>query len=154
MERSQRRWIECGLLKVLQQIMVACIAHQPCSPLFYSKYSCHAAEKWKYFVSLMLRISPLPSSMQSPPIFIILLHLSFWQCSLKASCHQWGLVRAKSPVAAVQPAGRCAGGGRCPSPCSVLVNIRRDIKCQARFTRKLSNLFGLDLILTWRTGLH
>lgn len=118
------------------------------------KYPCHAAEKWKYFLSLMVRISPLPSSTQSPPIFFILLHWVFGSVLWRLHVVSGDQSEPSPLVVPVQTAGRCAGGGRCPSLCSVLVNIRKDIKCQACFARKLTNLFDFYLILNWRMGLR
>ena len=126
------------------------VAHQPCSPLFYSKVPlpcCRGVEilcesDGMYFSFTFLYA--VSTNLHHP------VTLSFWQHFPKASCRQWdsGQSELSPPVAPVQTTGRCAGGGRCPSPCSVLINMRKDVKCQAYFARKLSNLFGFYLILT------
>lgn len=154
MERSQRRWIKCSLLKVLQQITFFCVSPVVLvSPSSTEKYLCHTAEKWKYSVNPIVGISPWPSSMQSALIFIILLLWVFGSILPMLRVVSGDQSEPSPLVTPVQTAGRCAGAGRCPSPCSVLVNIRKYIKCQVHFARKLSNLFGFYLIFAWRMGL-
>lgn len=97
MERSQRRLIERSLLKVLQQIRVVWVL--PISlvlPSSTQRYPCHDAEKWKYFVSVMVRISPLPSSMQFPPIFIIL-YIEFLAAFSEGFMSSVGISRSQVP---------------------------------------------------------
>lgn len=112
------------------------VAHQAQSPLFCSKLPLpHSREVAKYFKSN----STYFCFTFLYAVFTKLHHpvpLKFWQPSLKASYCQWGSSgEPSSSVASVQTAGRCTGGDRCPSPCSVLVNIKKDVKCQVCFAR-------------------
>lgn len=128
------------------------VAHQPCSPLFYSKVPlprhrgveilCESDGTYFSFTFLYA----VSTNLHHP------VHGVFGSVLQRLHVVSGDQSQPSPPVTPVQTAGRCAGGGRCPSLCSVLKNIRKGVKCQAHFARKLSNLFGLLLNFNLKNG--
>lgn len=129
------------------------VAGQLHSYLFYSQVPLPCCRELEMLCEANGTYFSFTLSVQSPPAFI-LLHWVFGSVIQRFHVVSGDQPEPSPVVSPVQTAGRCAGGGRCLSLCSMLVHIRKDVKCQACFTMKLYNLYGFYIILTWRTGLR